>query len=155
MVNVAIYTDGAARGNPGMSASGYLIFKEGVERVASDSVFNGTKTNNFAEYNAVALALKKALELFGPDCNVKLYSDSELVVRQLIGRYKIGNKYLKKQYMEVTSLIKKFASCELTSVPRENANISRVDKSLNILLDRLERESAQKTRYQIKQKKLS
>ncbi len=143
-MNVAIYTDGASRGNPGRSASGYEIFKEGHGKVYSQAVYNGIKTNNFAEYHAVILALKKVLELFGNNCNVILYSDSKLIVNQLKGVYKIKDKYLKTQYNEARKLMVKFSKCELINVPRENKNIVIVDKSLNILLDKLERNSTDK-----------
>ena len=57
-----IFTDGAARGNPGPSASGYMIFENG-KKVAEEFVFNGSKTNNYAEYNAIIMALERCKEM--------------------------------------------------------------------------------------------
>ncbi len=154
-MEVTIYTDGASRGNPGKSASGYMIFDDKHVKIHGETVFNGIKTNNFAEYNAVILALKKALEIFGKNCNVTLYSDSKLVVNQVLGNYKIRDKYLKIQYMEAIKLVGEFASCKLINVPRENKYISMVDKSLNILLDKLEIEKQEDIEIKrISQKKL-
>ncbi len=154
-MEVTIYTDGASRGNPGKSASGYMIFDDKNVKIHGETVFNGIKTNNFAEYNAVILALKKALEIFGKNCDVTLYSDSKLIVNQVLGNYKIRDKYLKIQYMDAVKLVGKFTSCELINVPREDKYISMVDKSLNILLDKLEIEEREDSEIKkISQKKL-
>ena len=129
------YTDGAARGNPGPSASGYLIY-EGRKILQQRSVYNGIATNNYAEYGAVILALKWCISNFEPKkVSLSLYSDSELVVKQLNGAYKVKSKPLKKLNDEAKILIKKFEKVRLINVRREDKNISLVDRALNSLLD--------------------
>ncbi len=131
-----IYTDGAARGNPGKSASGYLILDSRQKVMAKASIYNGIKTNNFAEYNAAVLALTKALE-FGK-FQIKFTSDSELMVNQLNGLYKVKDPELKKLNSKVKALAMQQESVEFVHVPRSNKYISMVDKALNELLDGLD-----------------
>ncbi len=138
MDRVVIYTDGAARGNPGHSASGYCIYVNG-KRAASGAEYNGVATNNSAEYNAVILALRwcaeniKARKAHG----IEVYSDSELVVRQLNGRYKVKSDEMRRLNHEAKSLAELFNSVKFGNLPRSNANIAEVDARLNRLLDEL------------------
>ena len=135
----AIYTDGAARGNPGDSASGYYIFVN--DRLIAKRIFyNGIKTNNNAEYIAVISALKKIAEEYGYSNGIKLFSDSELVVNQLKKNYKVKDEKLKEYNKEAMGLISKFDRCDFASVPRTNRYISMVDKDLNKLLDNINKE---------------
>ena len=102
---IKIYTDGAARGNPGPSASGYLIYEDG-KLMAEAEAYNGMETNNFAEYKAVVLALgwcAKNIRNAG-DRAIETHSDSELVVRQINGQYKVKSKKLEELNNEVKSL---------------------------------------------------
>ena len=95
-MEITIYTDGAARGNPGLSASGYMIMKENKAEIKT--VFsNGAKTNNYAEYAAVIAALKKVVSVYGNEIEITLYSDSQLVVNQLNNKFKVKDKYIEKQ----------------------------------------------------------
>jgi len=133
-----IYTDGAARGNPGRSASGYEIYENG-KLVAGDVFYNGVNTNNFAEYNAVIKALEWCVKNSDPDkTEVELFSDSELVIGQLRGEYKVKAPRIKPLYRGAVELLSKFKKIDFNNVPRENNGISRVDKKLNIFLDKIE-----------------
>ncbi len=142
MAEVKVYTDGAARGNPGPSASGFTVF-EGSKVLQRHSEYNGKTTNNYAEYRAVLLALIWCgFNLEKPsDTKISLYSDSELVVRQLKGEYKTKSDSLRLLATEVRKLARKFKSVSFANVRRSDRNISAVDKDLNILLDKLEKSS--------------
>lgn len=139
MDKITIYTDGAARGNPGPSASGYSIYMNG-RQVAKGERLNGPATNNFAEYNAVILALRWCADNVPShkECAVDLYSDSELVVRQLGGIYRVKSEDMKKLNKVARGLIKEFKTVKFQNLPREDRNISAVDARLNQLLDRRE-----------------
>ena len=136
MDTITIYTDGASRGNPGHSASGYSIIMNG-KRIAGGAKYNGNATNNFAEYNAVILALEWCRDNIASrkECAVNLYSDSELVVRQLGGVYKVKSNEMKRLNGIARALIKEFKGVRFHNLPREDRNISAVDARLNRLLD--------------------
>lgn len=133
--NIVVYTDGAARGNPGPSASGFAIFENG-KRIKEDFRFDGIRTNNQAEYNAIIGALEWCAERF-PSSNIKIYSDSELVVRQIKNEYKVRTKALLPMKARAAGLLSKFSSVEFHNLPREEKGIAYVDRGLNKLLDKL------------------
>lgn len=133
---IYIYTDGASRSNPGKSASGYRIFDEKHNLLVKHSFYNGIRTNNEAEYLAIIAALEKAAAEFGYDEEIELYSDSQLVVRQINDVYKVRESGLKELNRKAVELVRKFKSCRLESVSREDRHISAVDKDLNLLLDK-------------------
>ncbi|MDE1846245.1 MAG: ribonuclease HI family protein [Candidatus Micrarchaeota archaeon] len=130
-----VYTDGAARDNPGPSASGFVIFDSGKRLVAKSFFYNGNKTNNIAEYLAIVAALRKVLSEYGAQSEVALFSDSELVVKQLQGKYKVRDPNLKALHKEASGVIARLGGCKFANVPRENKLISMVDAELNRLLD--------------------
>lgn len=132
---IYVYTDGASRNNPGKSASGYLIFGDEAEAVIKYSFYNGIKTNNEAEYLAIIAALEKVGDEFGFDVEVFLRSDSQLVVNQLNGTYKVKDSGLKELHAKASELIKKFKKCTLAAISREDRYITMVDAELNKLLD--------------------
>lgn len=131
-----VYTDGAARGNPGPSASGYMVYNN-EKLIKSHSEYNGIATNNYAEYKSILIALKWCESHFNDLSNlsIEFYSDSELVVRQFNKEYKVKSALLKPIHIEINELIKKFKIVKFNSVKRENPYISAVDRSLNLLLD--------------------
>ncbi len=133
---IYVYTDGASRKNPGESASGYMLMDSGYRLLMKESFYNGIKTNNMAEYLAVIGALRKVQERYGLGNDLCMYSDSELIVNQLNGRFRVKDQDLKELHAEAKALLLKFRSCKLTSVPREDRYITMVDKELNDLLDR-------------------
>ncbi|MDE1834307.1 MAG: ribonuclease HI family protein [Candidatus Micrarchaeota archaeon] len=133
---INIYTDGASRNNPGKSASGYLILDSDETQLLKKSFYNGIKTNNVAEYLAIIAALESAAEEYGYDIQVNLYSDSQLAISQLDGKYKVKSAELKKLNHDALELLKQFAEYTLHNVPRENPHIVEVDADLNLLLDK-------------------
>lgn len=111
-----LYTDGASRGNPGPAAIGAVI-KDGHGKVlARISKRIGRTTNNQAEYQAVIAALEEAVRLGAAGVEIK--SDSELVVKQISGRYRVKHPALKPLYRQVKELQSSFQNCIVASIPR-------------------------------------
>ncbi len=124
-----LYIDGASRGNPGKASVGFVIFKNGQE-VVRDGKYIGIKTNNEAEYFALLLGLKKCLDL-GIN-NIKIYSDSKLLVNQINGTYKIKDEKLKRLYKEIEKILKNI-NYKIEHIPREKNKIA--DNMANQILD--------------------
>lgn len=113
-------TDGGARGNPGPAGLGMVVEARDGTRVWAGYSYAGVMTNNRAEYLALIQGLRKALE-FAPD-ELEVCMDSELVVRQMNGRYKIRNADLKPLAQEAQELLGRFPKVGFRHVPRsENA----------------------------------
>lgn len=131
---VVIYTDGGARGNPGPAGAGAAIFKDGAE-VAHVSKYLGKRTNNFAEYEALILALEAAIKTLGsPLRGAFVRMDSELIVRQMKGEYRVKNSELKKQHERVRALISaSFPGVRFAHVRREENQ--RADELANEAMD--------------------
>lgn len=128
-----IYTDGASRGNPGISAVAFIIRSENALEIFSKSI--GRHTNNEAEYIALLEALKRAREK--GIYNVKIFSDSELMVKQILGIYKVKSENLKQLNEELKMILNMFKHYEIKSISRENNYIKIADKICNILLNEL------------------
>jgi ribonuclease HI len=122
---VIIHADGVSRGNPGLAAIGATI-KEGSGRLlAAISRGIGLATNNQAEYRALIAVLEEAHRLGATEASI--YLDSELVVRQLNGRYRVKNAALKVLHNEARRLLGRLASFNITHVPRrQNAEADRL-----------------------------
>jgi len=131
MKKLVIYTDGASRGNPGPAAIGVVIQDENRRTVATISQCLGEATNNQAEYRAIIAGLERALALGAT--HVVLYSDSELVVQQLSGKYRVKNEALKPLFQKVGVLRTKFSSLAVSYTPREKNK--EADKLANQALD--------------------
>lgn len=134
-MSIIIYTDGGARGNPGPAGAGASIQKDGVE-IASVSKFLGRQTNNWAEYEALILALEEARQRVGAPVTepVTIRMDSELIVKQMKGEYRVKDPELKKQYVRVQSLLTDhFSSVHFEHVRR--AHNSRADALANNAMD--------------------
>jgi ribonuclease HI len=116
MEKAVIHTDGASRGNPGPAAIGVVIKDGSAGPVVTISRRIGRATNNQAEYQAVIAALEAALEHSARQ--VLLYSDSELIVKQLKGHYRVKNQDLKPLYQRVGRLIARLDSFHVRHVPR-------------------------------------
>jgi ribonuclease HI len=112
-----IYTDGGSRGNPGPSASGFVIFDAQERPLFEGGKYLGITTNNQAEYQAVKLALQKALEMGGKRLSCRM--DSQLVVNQLNGIYQIRNRDLWPIHANIKELAKHFEKVTFTHVRRE------------------------------------
>ena len=130
-IKAIIYTDGAARGNPGPAAIGVIIKDEQNRGVARISRHIGSTTNNQAEYHAIITALQKAVSLGVKQ--VEIRSDSELVVRQLTGAYRVKNAALKPLYQQVRKLLSSFESSSISGIPREQNR--EADRLANQALD--------------------
>ena len=138
MQNLNINCDGGSRGNPGPAASAFIVSRDG-EVIYKESKFLGVATNNDAEYSAVILALKwlSKLRELGENRRVNFILDSELVVRQIKGIYKIKNERLKKHYFEIIGLIKSLGvKVEFQNVGRMKNKLA--DQLVNEELDRNE-----------------
>ena len=112
-----IWADGASRGNPGPSGAGAVVKLAGGEVVGEVAEFLGHGTNNRAEYTAMILGLQRALELGGREVDV--YMDSQLVVRQMEGIYKVKNAHLRPLWEQAGALARRFVKCRFHHVPRE------------------------------------
>lgn len=130
-----IYTDGGSRGNPGPSASGFVIQDKQERLLFEGGKYLGVTTNNQAEYQAVKFALEKAIELGGRHLSFRL--DSQLVVNQLTGVYQIKNRDLWPIHQNIKDLIKKFEKVTFTHVRREFNR--EADAMVNKILDEQER----------------
>lgn len=128
---VIICTDGAARGNPGPAAIGATIKDEKGNLRASISRRIGITTNNQAEYRAIITALEKAISLGAKQVDVR--ADSELVVKQINGRYRVKNTALRPLYQKVVQLIGSLEGFVISHIPRQQN--SEADKLANKALD--------------------
>ena len=117
-----VYSDGAARGNPGPAGAGAVILKTDGAVVAKAGKFLGSQTNNYAEYTALLLGLETALRLGANE--VEIYADSELMIRQLQGRYKLKAEGLKPLFARAKELLRKFEVVELNHIPREENTLA-------------------------------
>jgi ribonuclease HI len=114
---VVIFTDGASRGNPGPGAIGAIIKEQQGRHIAHISQAIGKTTNNQAEYQAIIAALEAAIRLGARQ--VELKSDSELVVKQLNGQYRVKKTTLKSLYQRVKELTNQFEDFTITHIPRQ------------------------------------
>ena len=126
-----IQADGASRGNPGKAGVGAVISDAQGRTVKELKCFLGMATNNVAEYRAVILALEKALELGGG--RVTVYLDSELVVRQLQGEYRVREAHLQTLHRRALEILSRFSKYTIHYVPREENR--RADQLANEAID--------------------
>ena len=127
-----IYTDGASRGNPGPAAYGFVFLKEDV-LIHQKSSFIGKATNNTAEYLAIINALKDAIKY--TNGHIKVFSDSQLVVCQINGLYRVNNSHLLVLRHEIHELCEKFKKAEFFHVGRNNLYIQKCDLLCNNCLN--------------------
>ena len=130
-----LYTDGASRGNPGLAAIGAALYRVDDRKlvlVGQVSETIGTATNNVAEYEAVIAGLTAALP-FAPD-EVILRADSQLLIRQLEGRYRVKNPKLQELFSKARKLLRALPLYQLEHVPREENVVA--DALANAALDR-------------------
>ena len=124
-------TDGGARGNPGPAAYGYVLEADDGTVLAAHGEKIGIATNNVAEYSALIAGLEKALEL-GVD-EIVVVSDSELMVKQMTGEYRVKNEALRELSVEAGRLARRIGSVDYTAVRREHNELA--DKLVNEALD--------------------
>lgn len=132
MEEAVIYTDGGARGNPGIAGIGILIEDKDGNVIKEISQYIGEQTNNVAEYKALNRALEIALDLGIK--KVTCYLDSELVVKQIKGEYRVKNERMIPMYNMTIALVNKFEAFEIIHIKRD----------LNKKADRLANEAIDK-----------
>ncbi len=114
---VRVYSDGAARGNPGHSGAGAVLVEPSGQVLDRLGKYLGVHTNNFAEYMGLLLGLRRAKDLGVQE--VEVFADSELMIRQLGGRYQVKSASLRPLYDEAVKLLNDFSRVKLVHVPRE------------------------------------
>jgi len=133
------YTDGGARGNPGPAAIGILVCDEQGEILAEHCETIGEATNNVAEYRALIEGMKRAQELGANE--LECYLDSELVVKQLCGEYKLKSYNMQKLFDEVRKAESGFKNIAYRHLRREVDSMRRADQLVNLALDDAERKA--------------
>jgi len=127
-----IYTDGAARGNPGPAASAYILVS-GEKIIQQDVVYIGISTNNTAEYKAIINALQAAQQFHTG--RVQIYTDSKLAVNQITNKWKINYPHLLKLVKKIHQLTKTFQEVEVFHLKRSHPYIQKCDQLCNERLD--------------------
>ena len=138
MKKFIIYTDGGSRGNPGKAAIGVVICNEKDQPLKKYGEFLGdAMTNNDAEYSAIIFALKKFKALFGKplsaEAEIEIRADSELVVKQLNGEYRLENPKIQQFFIEIWNLKFDFKTIKFKHIPREKNR--EADRLVNEALD--------------------
>jgi ribonuclease HI len=137
MQKIIVYTDGASRGNPGPASIGVIINNAKGQVLKEYSKAIGKTTNNEAEYQAAIFALKKIKALFGKkkvkDYDVLIKSDSQLLVSQLTGKYKIKESNIQKLFIQAWNLMIDFGKVDFEYIPREQNKLA--DRLANEALD--------------------
>ncbi|HEY9085611.1 MAG TPA: ribonuclease HI family protein [Candidatus Tyrphobacter sp.] len=130
-VEATLFADGGARGNPGPAASGAVLVGGSGEVLAEIGVFLGTATNNVAEWTALCIGLEAALERGIRSLAVRL--DSELVVKQMRGEYRVKHVDLRPLHRRARALSRRFAHVDIKHVPRKQNVLA--DRVVNRVLD--------------------
>jgi len=128
---VKVYGDGGSRGNPGPSASGFVILDMNDTVLVDKGVYIGMTTNNQAEYTALKMGLEEAKKMGAK--KVEVYMDSMLVVNQLKGIFKVKNRELWALHDTIKTLAASFEHINFTHVPRELNTLA--DTAVNRALD--------------------
>ena len=126
-----LFTDGGARGNPGPAAYGFVLEADDGTVLAAEGRAIGVATNNVAEYSGLVAGLRKALELHVPD--VEVVSDSELLVKQMRGEYRVKNEALRALFVQASALARGLQSVEYRHVKRAHNELA--DRLVNEALD--------------------
>jgi ribonuclease HI len=131
-LHLIAYSDGASRGNPGPAAFGGVVLDEDGNQLATISHAIGKGTNNEAEYRGAIAAIESAIALGAR--SVELRMDSELIVRQFSGRYRVRNPALIRHFQRLDALRRQLDRLDLVHVPR--AQNREADRLANLALDR-------------------
>ena len=126
-----LFTDGGARGNPGPAAFAYVLEAEDGTVLAAHGETIGIATNNVAEYSALIAGLEKARELAVDE--VEVVSDSELMVKQMTGEYRVKNEALQELWSRASRIARGFRDISYTAVRREHNELA--DRLVNEALD--------------------
>ncbi len=142
MKKIIIYTDGGSRGNPGPAAIGVVFCNERGQAIKKFSEYLGKTTNNEAEYQAVIFALEKFKALFGKkltkNSEIELRSDSELLIKQLQGLYKVLESKIQPLFLKVWNLRLDFKKVKFKFISREKNQ--EADKLVNEVLDNIDKQ---------------
>jgi probable phosphoglycerate mutase len=130
-VKARLFTDGGARGNPGPAAYGFVLEAEDGTVLAAEGQAIGVATNNVAEYSGLVAGLRKAIELHVPE--VEVVSDSELLVKQMRGEYRVKNEALRALFVEASALARGLQGVEYRHVKRAHNELA--DQLVNEALD--------------------
>ncbi len=132
---VLIYTDGGSRGNPGPAAGGFVLKDANGKQLQAKGLYLGETTNNVAEYTAVVKALEAAKQI--GSVKLTVFSDSELLVKQLNGQYKVKSEQIRPFFQQALDLLSQFESCTLRHIPREKNKQADelVNRALNLERD--------------------
>jgi len=128
---LVVHTDGGSRGNPGPAAAGFVIDDAEGQRLLARAFFLGKSTNNVAEYSALVKALEAAKEIGGEQLAV--FTDSELMVRQMEGRYRVKSELIRPLFDRAQALVRDLAHCDIIHVRREKNKDA--DRLVNLALD--------------------
>ena len=139
MKKFIIFTDGGSRGNPGKAGIGVVICNEKLQEIKKYGEYLGDNlTNNDAEYSAIIFALKKFKSVFGKALtevsDVEVRADSELVVKQLNGQYRLTDPKIQQFFIEIWNLKFDFKSVKFKHIPREKNK--EADRLVNEALDK-------------------
>lgn len=127
-----LFADGGSRGNPGPAASGAVLLDPGGELIDERWLYLGVATNNLAEWNALVIGLEAAVDRGIRRLAVRL--DSELVVKQLRGEYRVKHEALQPLHRRAMTLLRRFEQVDLRHVPRRQNAMA--DRLVNRVLDR-------------------
>jgi ribonuclease HI len=130
-VRAKLFTDGGARGNPGPAAYGFVLEADDGTVLAAEGEAIGVATNNVAEYSGLIAGLRRAVELQVPE--VEVISDSELLVKQMRGEYKVKNEALRGLSLEAARLARELEKVEYRHVKRAENELA--DRLVNEALD--------------------
>ena len=132
-MKATLWTDGGARGNPGPAAFAYVLEAEDGTTLAAHGEAIGVATNNVAEYSALVAGLRRAAEAGVRELEVR--SDSELMVKQMRGEYRVKNKALRELSLRAGRLAREIGAVRYTAVRREHNALA--DRLVNEALDAL------------------
>ena len=135
MTRLTVNVDGASRGNPGPAAIGIVMRDENGTTAVRLSSYIGRTTNNQAEYTALITALEEAGRLGAEQLDIR--TDSQLMVEQILGRYRVRNENIRPLFEEARKLLVTFRSYSITHIPREQNR--EADALANEALDKLSR----------------
>ena len=130
---IEVFCDGGSRGNPGIAGGGFGVY-QGGQLVHKGCQYFGEMTNNQAEYLSLRLALREVYEKFGGDIKLQCYMDSEFVVKQMNGEYKVKNANIKPLYEEVRRIADQFKHFKINHIRREQNKLA--DSLANEAMDK-------------------
>lgn len=131
MIDLTIHCDGASRGNPGQAGIGYVIADSVGAILKEESDYLGQATNNVAEYSALIRSLQDSLKLGAR--KIRVFTDSELMVKQIKGEYKVKSEGLAPLFQQAVGLIACFEDFEIEHIPR--LKNKRADQLANLGID--------------------